>query len=179
MGHDDSSKREIYKELVRNDFTTMVSDTCFLIIDDNIIKCQFDVPYGQNKIKSITPSYYKGSQGLAFVFDTLNKNTFDLIKDWLKSLGKDGKIPINSILIGVKQGTEISVTKEEIDQVTTKHNIRYFEISSEDDYSGIKNAFKELAIDIHNHQKDHGDQQEQELEDQQQEDESLLSKFKK
>ncbi len=38
---------------------------------------------GQEKFRTITSAYYKGSQGIVLVFDLTDRKSFDDIKNWL------------------------------------------------------------------------------------------------
>lgn len=102
-----------------------------------------------------------------------------MIKDLMKSCEKDGgELPLNAILIGDK-GTNMFVTSEEIEELTVKYNIRYFEVSSEDNYEDVEEAFYALATDIYHAktQRCQNDTNESESQQQQQQ-QSFFSKLK-
>lgn len=41
---------------------------------------------GQERYKSITKSYYKGSNGIMLIYDITDKKSFDHIEDWINSI---------------------------------------------------------------------------------------------
>jgi len=38
---------------------------------------------GQEKFKTVVSSYYKGAQGILFVFDVCNPQSFEDVKNWM------------------------------------------------------------------------------------------------
>ena len=126
MGHDDANIKEIlinFFKITQDTFMTKIGVdfvSKYIEIEGNQVKFQFWYTAGQSKFRSITQAYYRGAHGSAFIFDLSKNDTFDLVVGMMKSIEKDGKLPFDSVLIGNNQGTEKLVTKEEIDQLTTK-----------------------------------------------------------
>lgn len=176
VGHSDTKKFEITSHLDSSTFyspsfkKTIGADCvtkCF-DIERNKIKLQIWNTDKQEKIHSMTYEYYRGAAGFVFIFSTDIKYSFEMIKDLMKSCEKDdGKFPLNAILIGDK-GTNMFVTSEEIEELTVKYNIRYFEVSSENNYKNVEEAFYALATDIYHAKTQRGQNDTNESESQQQ-----------
>lgn len=160
LGHDDSNKSEILNSLFTHFNENFIETigvnivSTYFEIEGNQVKFRFIDNAGESKLRHILVSYYRGANGFAFIFDLSKKYTFDLIANWMKNMVIDGKLPLDSVLIGNNQGSEKSVTKEEIDQLAAMYNIRYFEISPENNYKSGYEAFKSLATDIYHHMND-------------------------
>jgi len=66
---------------------------------------------GQERFRTLTPSYYRGAQGVILVYDVTNKQTFHKLEQWLNELDTySTKHDIIKMLVGNK-----------IDQVLTSH----------------------------------------------------------
>ena len=63
---------------------------------------------GQERFRTLTPSYYRGAQGVILVYDVTNRNTFTKLDMWLNELDTySTKTEVVKMLVGNK-----------IDQVT-------------------------------------------------------------
>lgn len=61
---------------------------------------------GQERFKSITKSYFKGSDGVLLLYDVTNKETFDHVENWMQSIqqviGNISESKYNVFLLGNK-----------------------------------------------------------------------------
>ena len=71
-------------------------------IDNHKIKAQIWDTAIQEKYKSITGAYYKGSKGAFVVYDITRRDTFDSTDRWINDLKASADPKINIILIGNK-----------------------------------------------------------------------------
>ena len=109
---------------------------------------------GQERYRSITSGYFKNSQGLLLLYDITNKNSFEDVETWIKSVVDIlGEKESNSnknyslILIGNKKDLEEKrvVTIEEAEAICKKNNIIWGgEISIKDmSIEELENKFTE------------------------------------
>jgi len=118
---------------------------------------------GQDHFKSVRSTFYRGSQGALAVYSTVERSSFDNIKNWLEECWKNSgkKIPI--VLIGNKidlrdQFIEnpamksMIVTTEEgqalSDYIATQGTTSSFMETSAKTGVNVEAAFLELAIKI-------------------------------
>ena len=73
-----------------------------LIISNQTIKLNIWDTAGQERFKTITATYYKGSQGVIVVFDITDRNTFLNVNNWLEEIKKNAGNNISIILVGNK-----------------------------------------------------------------------------
>mgnify|MGYP002523818221 CR=1 FL=1 len=59
---------------------------------------------GQERFKSITRSFFNNTNGIVFVYDITDKNSFDGVKNWIKDSEPYGKF--KSVLCGNKVDLE-------------------------------------------------------------------------
>lgn len=56
---------------------------------------------GQEKFRSLTSSYYRGTHGIALVFDVTKKESFEHITSWLEEIAVYATKPgVAKLLIG-------------------------------------------------------------------------------
>ena len=88
---------------------------------------------GQEKFRSITLNYFKGSDGILLIYDITNRTTFENVEMWINSINEaigtnnDSKFQI--ILIGNKtdlvgqNGYKREVEEDEAKEISTKFNM--------------------------------------------------------
>ena len=108
---------------------------------------------GQERFRTVTSNYYKGSNGLVFVFDITRKDTFENIQSWLKEAEQN--IPENQADKIVKMLISNKIDLEEDRQITkleaenfARENKMLFVETSAKTLKGISEAFHELAAKI-------------------------------
>lgn len=58
---------------------------------------------GQERFRTLTPSYYRGAQGVILVYDVTNRNSFTKLDMWLNELDTySTKTEIVKMLVGNK-----------------------------------------------------------------------------
>lgn len=101
---------------------------------------------GQERFRSITNTYFRGTDGIAFVFDVHDPSSFKDIKYWLNASKINNDDP-HCILIGNKRDLVKKVDDEDINQLKDKHNLTYYEISAkDDDLDDIEEVFEDFAL---------------------------------
>ncbi len=85
---------------------------------------------GQERFRNISVATLKNSQASVVVFDLTNKNSFLLVKDWLKEI-RDYSTKIPICLFGNKSDlNNREVTNEEIEEFCENESLTYFETSA-------------------------------------------------
>uniref|UniRef100_A0AAF5Q4B8 small monomeric GTPase n=1 Tax=Wuchereria bancrofti TaxID=6293 RepID=A0AAF5Q4B8_WUCBA len=100
---------------------------------------------GQERFRTLTPSYYRGAQGVICVYDVSNRQTFERLSHWMNEVDTySTKTDAVKMLIGNK--IDISnreVTREEGLQFAKKHRMLFIEASAKT-REGVQCAFEEL-----------------------------------
>ena len=101
---------------------------------------------GEERFRSIAKSYYKNVDGIIFVFDVTNEESFkEGINYWLTECDKE-KGEYKKILVGNKidlKETRI-INKENIEKFAKDKGMKYFETSAKEG-TKVDIIFKELA----------------------------------
>jgi small GTP-binding protein len=105
---------------------------------------------GQERFRTITNTYYRGSDGYIIVYDISQRESFKNLDYWLEQVDNYGSKNSSKIIIGNKLDTtyykrEVSI--EEAYKYCNNKNIPYIEVSVKNDFQ-IKNIFIKLIDDI-------------------------------
>ena len=162
----------IYKVLLLGD--SSVGKTCFLLrftedtyTDNHIstigvdyklklyqnenqtVKIQIWDTAGQDRFRSITKNYFRGSHGIMLIYDITSLTSFNNIKTWIlqirESLGDQASI----ILIGNKVDLESSrkVNSEEGFKLANQNKMGFYETSAKEDIN-MQKAFDFLCKEM-------------------------------
>ena len=103
----------------------------FIIKDNYNIRLQIWDTAGQEKFHSITKNIYRNANGVLFVYDITNKDSFINIKQWIKDLQNVGN-NIKGVIIGNKVDLEQSrqVDKNDLEEVGQKYEMPFLETSA-------------------------------------------------
>ena len=109
---------------------------------------------GQERFKAITKSFFKGADGIIFVYDITKKSTFTNIKNWFQD-AESKTNDFKSIIVGNKidLNDERTVTPEEGQNFANKKNCPFFESSAKDKIN-IDEIFLTLLKEILKNKKD-------------------------
>jgi Ras-related protein Rab-1A len=116
-----------------------------LCVNERKIKlCIWDSS-GQDRFRSITQSFFRNADGILFIFDLTEKNTFEGVKQWLID-SESYDLNIKKILVGNKVDLieKRKVEKEIIDNFVNRMQLKYYEMSAKDG-TNVDNVFRELA----------------------------------
>ena len=107
---------------------------------------------GLEKFRSITKSYYTGAMCALVCFSLEDIKSFNNLKYFFKDVHELSDKDVYIVLVGTHSDTNNKeVTIEMINKLTTKHNISYYETSSQNG-DNIDNLFDHIinkTIDIH------------------------------
>ena len=153
IGDVDVGKTSILTRYFNNNFSEVTESTIGIefktkiFIRDNLsIKLQIWDTSGQERFKSITQNYFRDADGLLYVFDVTNENSFKSIENWLKMSNDNNNKDFIKILIGNKTDLEgRSITKEEMEKFKNENSMdKLFEISAKDN-KNISEMFEIIA----------------------------------
>ena len=138
LGASTVGKTTIFLRYFHQDHTQVLSTmgidfkTKFFKFDDKKMKINYIDTAGQEKFKSISENYLKGTDGVILVFDLTNKETFDLVTYWHECMKKNNKSNIGKILFGNKNDLEDKreVTYEEGKELANSIGCEYYEGSA-------------------------------------------------
>ena len=120
-------------------------------IGDKIVKIKLWDSAGQEKYHTLTHNYYKKCDGIIIVFDVSNKESFDKINYWVKSIhdNKDSTKNIKQVIVGNKIDleNERQISKEEAEKMASSYSLKYFETSAKENI-GINEFMLNLITDI-------------------------------
>ena len=102
-----------------------------ITIKDLEVKIQLWDTSGQERFRSITHTFLKDANGIAFVYDITNKKSFEGVKDWIKDAEINGS-GFEKILIGNKIDLEgkREVSSDFLKKYCNKKKIKTFETSA-------------------------------------------------
>ena len=139
LGASTVGKTSIFLRYFNNEFshgtlTTLGVDfkTKFFKFENKKLKINYIDTAGQEKFKSISENYLKGTDGVILVFDLTNKETLDLVNYWADCIKKNNRDNIGMILFGNKSDLENDrdVAYEEGKNLADKLGCQYYEGSA-------------------------------------------------
>ena len=100
---------------------------------------------GQEKFRSITPNYYKGSHGILLVYDITNESSFFRLKNWMEDINDKSKSKIKVVIVGNKLDLEEKreITKKSLKSFADEYEVPYFETSALTG-KGVEESFDKL-----------------------------------
>jgi len=116
-------------------------------LDGKIVKLQLWDTTGQERFRTITTSYYRGSHGIIIVYDVCNRQSFNRVPNWLGEVRKYVDVPL--LLIGNKIDIKqtIEVTTEEGEKMAKDLGMAFVETSAKSNIN-ITHAFLQIAQEM-------------------------------
>ena len=148
IGDSDTGKSSLSQRIAHDSFNPTYIDTIgvdffikYIKISGKIIKLQMWDTAGADRFRSITKSYYKGSNIIFLVYNVANLNSFENIKKWMKDIEENTFEKVYIVLVGNKcDSLDRVITEEEGINLAKEHNIDFLETSAKND----KNIFELL-----------------------------------
>jgi Ras-related protein Rab-1A len=118
---------------------------------DGVIKLQIWDTAGQDRFRSITRNYFRGSNGIMLIYDITNKSSFNSIKNWMGQIKDYLGESANIVLVGNKLDLEMhrKVSTEEGIRLGTDFNIKFYETSVKSNIN-VNEAFECLTKEMIN-----------------------------
>mmetsp|Transcript_13303 Transcript_13303/g.26517 ORF Transcript_13303/g.26517 Transcript_13303/m.26517 type:complete len:204 (-) Transcript_13303:2385-2996(-) len=106
---------------------------------------------GQERFRTLTSSYYRGAQGIIYVFDVTRRETFESLADvWMNEVEMYSTVE-DSIKMIVANKTDLEELREvdtnECIEFAKKHGCLYVETSAKGNVA-VDQAFEELVIKV-------------------------------
>jgi len=104
---------------------------------------------GQERFQGLGTHFYRGAEGVCFVFDVTRKKTFEELAAWKKAfliqIGNEGSDSFPMIILANKIDLENrEVTKKEVEQFCSKEGITFYETSAKESIN-VDKAFEQVA----------------------------------
>ena len=117
-----------------------------LITDKYKINLQIWDTAGQERFRSITKSFFQNSNGILFVYDITNINTFHNVKDWIRDSEMNTNNRFEKLLIGNKIDLKDKrkVSFEDLKEYGIKRKIEVMEVSAKERVN-IDEAFQKIT----------------------------------
>jgi small GTP-binding protein len=120
----------------------------YLDLDGKRLKLTVWDTAGQERFRTLTSSYYRGAQGVVFVYDLTRRETFEnLAEIWAREVDMYGTVrDCAKIVIGNKSDkeTERTVSREEASEFARENGCLFLECSAKSN-AFVREAFEELV----------------------------------
>lgn len=156
IGESDVGKSSLLLRFVDDTFDPEITATIgvdykikTLEIDGNRMKLALWDTAGQERFRTLTPRYYRGAQGVVFVYDVTQRKSFDKLTEWLQEAETYAtKTDLVKMLVGNKiDKPDRVVTRQEGLMFARKHSMLFIEASARTK-DGVECAFEELVEKI-------------------------------
>ena len=146
-------KTLIVQKFIDNSFSkstvsTIGVDLQSKIIDINGKKVKYLIwdTAGEDRMKTMTYSYYRGCHVILVVYDVTEKKSFQNVTTWVECIDKFAKSNVLRILVGNKTDLEDKrvITTEEGKKLAEENGLKYYEISALK-ITGLHEMFEDIA----------------------------------
>ncbi|XP_017002235.2 uncharacterized protein Rab9D [Drosophila takahashii] len=116
-----------------------------------VVKLQIWDTAGEERFKSVLPSYYRGAHGILLVYDTTSASSFQGIDGWLEEIRNNCPDRVNVLLVGNKCD---DLEHRQVSQQQAAHYADYralaFREASAKSGANVNHVFAALAVAIFN-----------------------------
>lgn len=140
LGDGGVGKTSIYDKFTTNTFSGIMSNTLKIefrvktieIDNQNTVDMQVWDTCGLEKFRTVTRSYYRNNHGCVIIFDITCRDSFNNVMEWYRDLKEYGLKEQIIVIVGNKKDLsgERLVYLKEIDELLTKINLTYIEVSA-------------------------------------------------
>ena len=150
LGDSSVGKTSLLMRYINNEFKESMISTIGMDIHKKEIKISnkevllhlVDIT-GQERFKSVARTYYKDVDGIIFIFDVTNKDSFIHIKDWLND-AQTYEVDFDYIIVGNKIDLNDIIEVNEENVKSTYKKAEYIKTSSKNG-TNINEAFEEIT----------------------------------
>ena len=136
LGNSAVGKTSIFMRLANNSFKECVLSSVGIDITTYLLKYKnqkynliIHDTAGQEKYKALTKNIMRGKDGVLFIYDISNQESFDGIESWY-DLYKEENEEVVGLLIGNKCDKERKVDQQKVEEFSKKHELDYIETSA-------------------------------------------------
>ena len=156
VGESGVGKSNLVHQFVQNVFNEQLNPTLGVELESLVVpthngkfaKMQFWDTAGQEKMRTITHSYYHDAHGAILVYDVADKSTIERIPYWMKQVRDRTGENVKCMLLGNKidKVDERQVTKEQGEAIATKWGALFFEVSAKTNQDNCVNKAMEALV---------------------------------
>ena len=136
LGESTVGKTSIFKRLSKDDFTeehlettSFEEGTYYIKYKNKNYKLTLQDTVGSEKYRAVARNYLRNPDGVLFIFDISNRESFDELEFWY-NLYKEENEKVVGLLIGNKCDLERKVSEEEAEKFADEHGLKYLETSA-------------------------------------------------
>ena len=74
----------------------------FIEIDGKNVRLEIWDTAGKERFKTITPSFLRGCQGILFVYDVTDSNSYEHVSSWMLQIKQYADLKVVKVLVGNK-----------------------------------------------------------------------------
>jgi small GTP-binding protein len=146
-------KTLIVQKFIDNTFSKSTMSTIGVdlqskIIDINGKKVKYLIwdTAGEDRMKTMTYSYYRGCHVILIVYDVTNQKSFENVTTWVECVDKFAKTNVLRILVGNKTDLEDQrvISKEDGKKLADENGLKFYEISAKA-VTGLCEMFEDIA----------------------------------
>eukprot|EP01100_Stratorugosa_tubuloviscum_P002315 TRINITY_DN153_c0_g1_i4.p1 TRINITY_DN153_c0_g1~~TRINITY_DN153_c0_g1_i4.p1 ORF type:complete len:205 (-),score=19.91 TRINITY_DN153_c0_g1_i4:98-712(-) len=105
---------------------------------------------GQEKFRSLTSSYYRGTHGVIFVYDVSNTDSFNHLKNWIKEVDLYANdSPIAQLVLGNKTDLTNNIDLNQLQQLCHENSLQNLFCSAKTG-QGVEEAMLKIVSNILN-----------------------------
>jgi Ras-related protein Rab-1A len=117
-----------------------------LEVEDKSVKLQIWDTAGQERFRTITKSYYRGSNGIVVVYDITDRESFDQVQHWMGEIDAHASADVCRLLVGNKAdlNDKRAVKTDEGAALARQYGIPFLETSAKE-ASNVETMFTTMA----------------------------------
>ena len=115
-------------------------------VEGKTVKMQVWDTAGQERFRTITASYYRGSNGIILVYDVTNRDSFDHVSYWMQEVDRLAAPDVCRLIVGNKSDLTDKrvVSTQEGQALAQQYGISFLETSARDN-TNVDEMFTAMA----------------------------------
>ena len=151
VGNYSVGKTLIVQKFVDNTFSNSLTigvdlQSKIIVINGKKVKYLFWDTAGEERMKTMTYSYYRGCHVILIVYDITDRKSFQNVETWIECIDKFAKSNVLRVLVGNNTHLEDKrvISTEEGKNFAEANGIKFYEISPFE-ITGLKKMFEDIA----------------------------------